>query len=154
MFGFSRFSISAGHCLSRRLLIGGTVLSWALASSVGPARAQDEIKMFNDIRYACTGTGIERNDPAWAGFSLKIIYAVEPRGALLSDVRTTIESRRGHLVLQAYCPDDPWLVADLPAGRYRVTAIAVGRFTKRVGVTVGRRGQRTAVIRFPEAAGH
>lgn len=138
----------------RRMFRPGTAAVIALWVFASPAHAQDEIKVFNGIRYACTGIGVDRNDPAWAGFSLKIIYAVEPRGALLSDVRTTIESRRGHLVLQAYCPDAPWLVANLPAGRYRVTAVAVGRFTKRVGVRVGRKGQRTAVIRFPEAAGY
>lgn len=154
MFGFSRFTLTAGQCPTRRILIGVAVLSWAMANAAAPALGQDEIKVFNGVRYACTGIGVDKNDPAWAGFSLKIIYAVEPRGALLSDVRTTIESRRGHLVLQAYCPDAPWLVANLPAGRYRVTAVAVGRFTKRVGVTVGRKGQRTAVIRFPEAAGY
>lgn len=117
------------------------------------ASAADEVMQQNGISYACTGIGESKDDPRWAGFALKLAYAVQPDGALLSDVTARIRDASGRLVLDVHCPDSPWLMAQLPPGRYSVTAVALGKFTRQARFTVGGGRQRYVVIRFPAEAG-
>ena len=129
------------------LLFAAAPLAPRLAAAADPVMEQ------NGIRYACTGIGQEKNDPRWAGFALKLAYAVQPDGALLSDVTARIRDAAGRVVLNVHCPDSPWLMAQLPPGRYSVTAVALGKYTQqaRFGIAGGR--QSYVVIRFPAEAG-
>ncbi|MHA1536311.1 MAG: hypothetical protein ACTSUD_02040 [Alphaproteobacteria bacterium] len=119
----------------------------------GPAGAQsDPILEQNGVRYACTGIAESAQDPRWKRFPLKLVFATEPAGALLSGVRARIEAPGGGLVLAAHCPDSPWLMAGLAPGRYRVTASIEGRFVRSVSITIRAGKQSYVVIRFPAAA--
>jgi hypothetical protein len=126
-------------------------LSWPLAPQT--ASAADEVMEQNGIPYACTGIGESKDDPRWAGFALKLAYAVQPDGALLSDVTARIRDAAGRLVLDVHCPDSPWLMAQLPPGNYSVTAVALGKYVRHARFSIGGGRQRYVVIRFPAEAG-
>ncbi|MEL6208699.1 MAG: hypothetical protein AAFR44_00650 [Pseudomonadota bacterium] len=71
-------------------------------------------------RYLCSGIGLEREEEE-ANFrhSLKLVFA-QTDGHYIADVAATITSGSG-AVLSETCPS-PWLLVDLPAGSYKVTA--------------------------------
>ncbi|GMG85374.1 hypothetical protein LNKW23_45940 [Paralimibaculum aggregatum] len=95
-----------------------------LAGPVGAAQA-------NAI---CSGIGDGAEIEAVAfDHSLKLVYA-EPDGSYLGDVETRIE-QNGETVLEMHCAG-PWVLADLPPGRYEVTARFEGQ-RKTLTVTVG-----------------
>lgn len=134
---------------------GGVAVAVALASlpaAVGVA-AQDRIMEQGGVRYVCTGIGESKDDPRWHTFALKLVFATEPRGALLSNVRSRISDCAGGVVLDVHCADEPWLIAGLAPGRYRISATANGGFKKTVNIVVRPGKQTYTVIRFPSAAG-
>lgn len=132
-----------------------TAFLFAAAAPLAPdaVRAADPVMVQNGIRYACTGIGEEKDDPRWLGFALKLAYAVQPDGALLSGVTARIHDGAGRPVLDVHCEDAPWLMAQLPPGRYTVTAIALGKFTQQARFTIRGGRQSYVVIRFPAEAG-
>ncbi|MCZ6859991.1 MAG: hypothetical protein O7I42_06900 [Alphaproteobacteria bacterium] len=135
----------------RAALVGAILPAAYLAG--GPAAAQsDPIMEQNGVRYACTGIAESADDPRWTRFPLKLVFATEPVGALLSGVRARIEAPGGGVVLAVHCPDSPWLMAGLAPGRYRVTASFEGRFVRSVSITIRPGKQSYVVIRFPDAA--
>jgi len=138
-----------------RKIHGAALAAVLLAGPLAPqnAFADDEVMQQNGISYACTGIGESKDDPRWPGFSLKLAYAAQPDGALLSRVTARIRDGAGRPVLDVHCEDEPWLVAQLPPGRYSVTAIALGKFTKQVRFTIRDGRQSYVVIRFPAEAG-
>lgn len=70
-----------------RVALAAAILPAAYLAG-GPAAAQsDPIMEQNGIRYACTGIAESANDPRWARFPLKLVFATEPVGALLSNVQ-------------------------------------------------------------------
>jgi len=115
--------------------------------------AADEVMQQNGIAFACTGTGESKDDPRWAGFALKLAYAVQPDGALLSGVSARIRDAGGRVILDVLCDDAPWLMAQLPPGRYSVTAVALGKFTQQARFAISGGRQSYVVIRFPAEAG-
>ena len=134
-----------------RAALAGAILPAAYLAG-GPAAAQsDPIMEHNGIRYACTGIAESADDPRWKQFPLKLVFATEPVGALLSGVRARIEGPGG-VVLEVHCPDSPWLMAGLAPGRYRVTASFEGRFVRSASITIRAGRQSYVVIRFPAEA--
>jgi hypothetical protein len=131
--------------------IAALALSWPLMPHT--ASADDEVMQQNGISYACTGIGESKDDPRWEGFALKLAYAVQPDGALLSGVSARIHDAAGHLVLDVHCEDSPWLMAQLPPGHYSVTAVALGKYVKQARFAISGTRQRYVVIRFPAEAG-
>ncbi len=132
--------------------LAGAILPAAYLAG-GPAAAQsDPVMEQNGVRYACTGIAESADDPRWTRFPLKLVFATEPVGALLSGVRARIEAPGGGVVLAVHCPDSPWLMAGLAPGRYRVTARFEGRFVRSVSITIRPGKQSYVVIRFPAAA--
>ena len=82
----------------------------------------DPIRTQDGIRYACTGVGAgSREDPRWREFAAKLVFAAN-NGGYLSDVTTRVVDGTGKTVFTSTC--GPWLLLDLPAGRYDVTATA------------------------------
>jgi hypothetical protein len=134
---------------------GAALAAMLLAGPLAPqtAVADDEVMQQNGISYACTGVGEAKDDPRWSTFALKLAYAVQPDGALLSGVTARIHDAGGRLVLDVHCEDSPWLMAQLPPGRYSVTAVALGKFTRQTRFVIGGGRQRYVVIRFPAEAG-
>lgn len=127
----------------------------------GPAGAQvadaaDPVQTQNGIRYACTGVGSDsRTDPRWPGFAAKLVFAAGS-GGYLSQVGTRITDGQGRQVFEVVdC--GPWLLVDLPAGRYQLVATAhdgQGNTSQsRATLSVGGSGQVETIVRFPEIPG-
>ncbi|MEM6943787.1 MAG: hypothetical protein AAF416_08125 [Pseudomonadota bacterium] len=84
--------------------------------------------------YLCSGIGLESaEEEANFQHTLKLVFA-QTDGHYLADVATTITSGDG-TVLAETCPS-PWLLVNLPAGSYQVTASFDGK-TKTSTVQVG-----------------
>jgi len=110
--------------------------------------ATDQEQNYQGIRYACTGIAFDsRHDPRWASYPAKLIFA-ETSGDYLADVAVSIDDATGRSVFEAHCMA-PWLLLDLPPGRYRVDATAPESPTQSVDLTVASRGQAERVVHFP-----
>lgn len=135
------------------IALGTSVAGTAVAQSAEPG---DPILNQDGVRYACTGVGAAgREDPRWKDFSAKVVFAAKG-GGYLSEVRTRILDGSGRAVLEV-SDCGPWLLVDLPKGRYELTAVAHDDhgtdYESRTTMTVGDKGQSEAVVRFPGIAG-
>lgn len=102
-----------------------------------PAQAQAGVE--------CGGIGEEGRALAESvPHNLRLVYA-QPDGDYLGAVATRI-SRGGEVVAEIRCPG-PWVLANLPAGTYEVTA-SFREQTKTRRVTVSGSGRREQVITF------
>ena len=82
-----------------------------------------ERKTYRGIEYYSGGVGreeIEEMRFLALQYSLKVVAAARERSQFLADVRVVI--RRGSEVVLEAVMDGPWLLADLPPGRYVVAA--------------------------------
>ncbi len=119
------------HPTARSLPIATAALVFALTA---PASA--------GAPFTCSGIGVEEREAAGqVPHSLRVEYA-QPDGHYLGYVATRI-TEGGTEVVNTTCPG-PWLLADLPAGTYRVTATYKDR-TKTVTVNVAA-GKRTRQV--------
>ena len=110
----------------------------------------DERVEVNGFELACTGVGDEaRNDPRWRAFALRIEFANRD-AQYLSDIDVAVSDASGAL-FDVRC-ESPWLLADLPPGKYTIVGTFEG-ITKTVQATAPSTGQARIVIRFPEVAG-
>lgn len=109
----------------------------------------NEIKTAGNVRYACTGVGEEgRDDPQWNRFPAKLVFATS-RGAYLSNVAVRVTDKSsGEAVFDGGCEYAPWLLLDLPAGSYEVTAEAEDAQAKTVTLDVGGSGQTERTVHF------
>jgi hypothetical protein len=129
----------------------------AIAAVVGCATAQadDANTMPNDrpvdvngMNLACTGVGDEaKTDPRWAEYAVKIEFA-NRNAEYLTDVDTTVADAKGEQLFQVRC-ESPWLLADLPPGKYTLSATFEGA-TATARFSSPASGQARVVIRFEQ----
>lgn len=110
-----------------------------------------EIRQHGDIAYLTGGIGEGEREAIeqlvrGQGFNFKLVLATR-EGTFLADVPVRLTSPDGTLLLEATV-DGPWLLARLPAGRYRVEAEFAGG-SRAVTVTVPRVGRREIVLAAP-----
>lgn len=119
-------------------------------AAAGPDPAPEAKVMTKEgIRYACTGISVgARQDPRWGDFSTKLVFTAD-QGAYLADVAVRIEEESGGQVFQAHC-DSPWLVIDLPKGKYDVFATARDSYESSVELTVDGQQQTSAILSFSQ----
>ena len=117
-----------------------------------PAMAQavrlppDRPTMIAGIESVCTGVGLDaRQDPRWANYPLKVEIA-GPGGQYLGDEHVVLR-QSGKDLLSLTC-DGPWVLFQLPAGRYEVEA-DVGQQTASSAAFVPASGQGRIILRFP-----
>jgi hypothetical protein len=97
-------------------------------------------------QVACTGVGTnERDDPQWSSYPFKLELAV-PNGALLGESDVTV-SGGSHPPIAVHCAG-PWVLFQLPAGHYSVSATTSGA-TKTASVDVPSSGQKAITLMFP-----
>lgn len=135
--------------------IAAALLS-ALVSGAALAQAADPIRTQAGIRYACTGVDADsREDPRWKQFAGKLVFAAGS-GDYLSQVTVRVVDAAGKTVVEvADC--GPWLLLDLPQGRYRIfAAVRDGQAWQHDAsgaLSVGGAGRSETVIRFPDISG-
>lgn len=116
----------------------------AAALLAGAAQAAQAAEA--EVHYACSGTSEEERAQAEAKpHSLRLVYA-QPGGSYLGDVTTRIAEPGGQVLVETTCVG-PWLVVDLPAGTYEVTATYRGE-TKTQSVAVEEGTTREQVVTF------
>jgi len=81
-----------------------------------------------------------------AQYALAILTAAKGSGAFLADVHIRITDAKSKQVLDSVM-DGPWLLVDLPAGRYLVEAVLNSRVQKSV-VTLGAGDHRQTAFYF------
>jgi len=104
----------------RRLLL----LAACLALAPAPASAQLQPQQQGGIRYLHGGIGEdERFELAAqrADYSLRLTFAVKRAGHFVADVEVRIAAADKREILRA-ASDGPWFYAQLPTGKYVVTA--------------------------------
>jgi len=120
------------------------------------AKADDADTMPNDepidvngVRLACTGVGDEaKEDPRWAEFAMRIEFA-NRNAEYLADVYVSVWDAKGEKMFEEMRCDSPWFLADLPPGKYSISATVEG-VTETAKFTAPKSGQTRVVVRFPQ----
>jgi hypothetical protein len=130
------------------------LLAAALITAAAADRAlaiTDPVQTVDGIQYACTGVGMDsRDDPRWSEFSTKLVFAAQ-NGGYLGDVAVTVEDGEGRQVFSAECLA-PWMLVDLPSGRYQLRAVARDSYDQQMTLSVDEGRQTTRILRFPRIA--
>lgn len=104
------------------LLMIGFVFCPALSSADDVPSAIKQQEM-NGIRYVTGGIGLDERN-ALKGmekeYNLKLVFAAVS-GQYLSEIGIVIKNTNGNTLLNT-TSDGPWFLADLPSGRYKVSA--------------------------------
>ena len=155
--------MSFGNFLGTSFLVLGASMSLSAADQAvaqkdvaqpvnyAPQRGQvlpiDRPTLVNGIETVCTGIDSDsRSNPSWAAYPLRLEFAAGGR-AYVSREQVTITGSAASLDVQ--CPG-AWVLAKLPAGKYRVTATVESGVTKSANVSVPKSGQARVVLHFPE----
>ena len=91
------------------------------------------------------------SDQALPEHNVKMVFALVT-GNYVADVDVDVKDRSGRTVIKGVA-NGPWLYARLPAGSYTASATFNGQ-TVTERFDVGRKGQRTAIFRWPASAEH
>jgi len=126
-------------------------LAWllAFASLLPPAGAMERGTTDQGRPFVSGGVGGDEMDALnneRSQYSLAILTAAKGSGAFLGDVHIRITDGQSNRVLDTVM-DGPWLLVDLPAGRYQVEADLDGRPQKNF-VTVRSGDHRQTVFYF------
>jgi len=88
-----------------------------LVAAASPAQAE--------TLYECSGVGADEREAAeMVPHNVRVIYA-QADGHYLGEVDTRLTDAAGNEVLAVHCPG-PWVLLNLPAGRYEITATLRG----------------------------
>jgi hypothetical protein len=137
----------------------GALLGAVLASAASAAWAHHATMMpvnipmlAGDVSTVCTGIGLDaREDPRWKDYPLRIEIAGK-EGQYLGDAVVEITGGELNEELALRC-SGPWVLVDVPAGRYDVTVHAGHEGPlKHAKVTVGDT-QKRLVMHFPNMGG-
>ncbi len=133
----------------------GAALAALMMAICAPGEAQTILPVnapttVDGVTSVCTGIGSdEDNHPEWKAFPLKIVV-VGKQGQYLADADVTIAQGK-KTVANVHC-EAPWILVQLPAGRYRVTASHNGKTVTQTAVAAAR-GQGSVILRFSDAGG-
>jgi hypothetical protein len=113
---------------------------------------QDSPVTIGGVESVCTGVGSAKDNPAWAGYPIKLVFAT-PSGADLAAVHVAI-TQGGKSVMETDC-DAPWLLVKAPAGSYGVAASVPGQAGQRNATgkftTAASGAQKTITLTFPRS---
>ena len=131
-------------------LFAACIVSWsAQAQTPAPPFPLDTPMRMRTIDAVCTGVSSDtRDDPRWTGYRLRV-EVVDGAGQYLSDAQVTV-SKADEALASVNC-QGPWVLFNLPAGPYSVSAEIAG-VTKSGRVTVGASGQARLILRFDAGA--
>jgi hypothetical protein len=119
------------------------IVTLALAAAAGALVAQ----VAPPVRIGGIGEEERQALEADPHYNLKVV-AANGAGQYIADVDVRVVDERGARVVTARMTG-PWLLAELPPGRYRVVGVYDGATQSRE-VVVGRDGRREVVLRWPD----
>ena len=125
------------------------ILATALAASAAPATAM--VRGTTDTGRNFVSGGIGSDEVATLNlershYALAILTAARGSGAFLADIHIRITDAHAAVVLDTVM-DGPWLLVDLPAGRYDIQASLDNR-VQRTNLTFGSSGHQQATFYF------
>ena len=112
------------------------------AATPAPAFIQKQV-VSNGVQYISGGVGLNERtqmESMVKGYNLKLIFDLDS-GAYLAFVGVNLQSADGRIHVNA-TSQGPWFYAQLPAGKYRLTATHDGK-KQVVDVTVGTHNLKT-----------
>ena len=138
-----------------RLLLAGAmaVIGLQLLAGSAPACALERGVTVDGWPYLAGGFGVEERDEmeqARDEFRLRVTTAARGSGAYVSGVRLRIADATGRGVFDREV-NGPWLLIDLPPGRYSMRASLQGE-TVEQQITLGAGKGREVYLYFPVAA--
>jgi hypothetical protein len=123
-----------------------TALALSLLTSTAIAQTSNDSK----INFVSGGVGVEgREELASRGkeFNFKLVTAMEKSGHYVAGTNVKVMDAKGKEVL-ATTMQGPWLLADLPPGKYRLEATHDGA-TMTKTVAIPESGRREAYLYWP-----
>ena len=107
-------------------------------TAIGPARAQ--------TIYECSGIGLDEREAAEnVPHTLRLEFA-QPDGHYLGGIETSVTDKSGKEILSVRCPG-PWVLLNLPDGRYSVSAGFEGKtVTRKVTIRGGKRQKQVFIF--------
>jgi len=148
-----RFSLFAALrlCARRVFLFAGLTL--AVAASADPG-ALPPLQHSGDIGYISGGIGLEesqaiRAEAAHHALSIIFTSRIDQRDSYTAPEQVTIFKADGAPVLDLK-PDGPFLLIDLPPGKYRISA-GSAQWSRTQMVKIGGGGHQQLVFQLPEA---
>jgi hypothetical protein len=110
---------------------------------------QDQPTTIGGVETVCTGVGSAKDNPAWSGYPVKLVFA-NPKGEDLAQEHISV-MQGGKSVVETDC-DAPWVLMKLPAGSYSVAA-SIGARIGKASFTTSGSGQKTVTVTMPPANG-
>lgn len=130
-------------------------LAFVLGAVAGPASAQlPAVQTQGEIRYLSGGIGSDESEAIKAArdsypLTLTLAGKADGRDVYLSSVPVTIRDASGKTVLEV-TTSGPYLLADLPAGRYEISARYAGEEKKTSASITAGKPQRLSLL-WPKA---
>jgi hypothetical protein len=127
--------------LTRTILLGALLLA-------AQAAAAADVDSSPSGRVWSGGVGEDERQalPPDSRYNLKVV-AARRDGAYLADVDLRVVDQRGAEVLATHM-EGPWMLAELPPGRYRIVADYRGTVQRR-DVTVAPGGRSEVILQWP-----
>lgn len=117
------------------------VPGWAFAADVA---LPVPIQQYNSIRYYSLGVGVEERQTLPQLYPLKLVFRTD-RGHMLCGADVTVRSG-GKPVFRGLAENGPWLIIDLPPGRYDIEAVQDGKSRSSGGVLIEPGKRRTVTL--------
>ncbi|OHC70197.1 MAG: hypothetical protein A2045_01410 [Rhodocyclales bacterium GWA2_65_20] len=125
-----------------------TYAFWPALAAAQPAAASPVDASYQGLPYLDGGVGEEERAQLLArenDFNLKLVFA-EKSGAYLADVELAVVDAKGQTVLEIKSAG-PIVLAQLPAGSYRVKALSNGQMEQKSAAISGR-GRSALIFRW------
>jgi hypothetical protein len=132
------------HRIVSGVILMASIAAWCPVASASVGRTAE------GIWYSVGGIGEDESDQFAADsehHALSVRFAARGSGAYLPDVALRIVDDQQRTVFAGRL-DGPWLLMDLPAGRYELVGTYEGEVS-RLDVVVPAHGRRSAVMYFP-----
>ena len=128
-------------------LMAGALVSGAALAAELPNNTPQAI---DGIQTVCDGISLnDRDNPEWRAFSLRMEFAGKGGQYLGGE---TVSLKGNEIDISVTC-QGPWVLMDLPAGSYRISADVPDAGHKEMNVRVPASGQAVVVFSFPNAGG-
>jgi hypothetical protein len=138
-----------GMVLGALLTAAAVAAAWAHHATMLPV---DQLTEVGDTMAVCTGIGLDaRDDPRWRDFPLRVEIAGKD-GQYLGDAIVEVKGAALDNEMILRC-SGPWVLVDLPSGKYQVTVQAGHDGPMRTAMVNVGETQKRLVMHFPNLGG-